>query len=120
MQNNALQARSIGSSIVERIISLSSVQPNHKLLDNIDIISISNTDGSAVITLEWMENTDPRPILDFLKKVKETLIDSALEVKEQVEPNCVHFNNLNRITYRFRIWDLPGVYEYIERELVAN
>lgn len=117
---NTIQKRTIGSSIVEQILDLSSSQPNHKILENVDIIGSSNRDGSAVITLEWMGDSDSRPILDFVNKVKSLIISSKREVKEQSPPTALHFNNLNRVTYRFRIWDVEGKYEYMDKTLADN
>lgn len=117
---NSIQKRTIGSSIVEQILELSSSQPNYKILEHIDIIGASNRDGSAVITLEWMGDGDSRPIIDFFNKVKSLIISSKKETKEQSPPTALHFNNLNRVTYRFRIWDVDGKYEYIDKPLVDN
>lgn len=115
-----IQKKTIGRSIVEQIIDLSAAQPNHKILEQVDIIGSSNRDGSSVITLEWVGDIDPRPIVDFFNKVKEMIISTKKEVNEQSPPTSIRFNILNRVTYRFRIWNTEGKYEYMEKTLLEN
>src|SRR3954462_11597039 len=102
---DSVQKKTIGSSIIGQILDLSDAQPNREILDKIDIFGASNRDGSSVITLEWMGDGDFRPILDFINKVKAMVISSKKEAQEQSPPQRINFNNLNRVTYRFRIWD---------------
>ncbi len=120
LNNNSLKKKTLGSSLIESFLELSSEQPNHKILEQIDIYGSAMNDGSVVIYLDWIGDTDPRPVLDFFNKAKAFVISSRREVKEQVPPNTVNFNNLHRITYRFRVWDAEGKYEYMEKILEEN
>ncbi len=120
MELGILKNESIGSHIINLIIEMASDLNKTHILDAIDIFGTSDKDGSIILTCEWSANSGQEEALDFFNKIKSIIVKSGKEVKEQESPRIIKFNNHFMITYRFRLWDIDGKYEYNEKLLVNN
>lgn len=116
--------RSIGSFIAEKIIDFSYAKNKTNLLDEINIYGMSDKDGSATLSFEWIGNSSPpsnsNDFLQFFQEIKDIVISIKKETKEQESPSLNVLGNTTRVGYRFKIWDVDGAYEQYERVLVNH
>lgn len=114
-----IKEKSAGAFIAEKIVDLAESLNKQHILDEISFYGMSNKDGSATLTLEWIGESVPpnvfQEIETFLNEIKKLVISTKKEVKEQECPNTVFFDGLARLVYRFRIWNTDGKYEYYDR-----
>ena len=112
-----------GSFIANAVSDLAENLGKTHILDEISIYGLADYDGSSTFSFEWIGADVPREfheeILDFLMRIKELVIDSKKEVKEQEEPHSTMFDGLVRIIYRFRIWSRDGQYECVQRRMAG-
>lgn len=116
--------KSVGGFIAEKVVDLAESLNKQYILDEISIYGVSDRDGSATLTFEWIGESVPPTMFQeiemFLTEIKKLVISTKKEVKEHECPNTVFFDGLARLVYRFRIWNEEGKYEYYDRQLVEN
>lgn len=125
MLPNTIKEKSIGSIIAEKIVTLAADTNKNHVLDEISIYGTSDKDGSSTLAFEYIGDTSKDSkivgeVYDFFKKIRSLLISTRKEVVEQEFPRKQNLQNITRIVYRFRIWDIEGGYEFFNRELIVN
>lgn len=110
---------SIGSFIAEQVVDLANSLNKNHILDEISLSGLSDKDGSATITFEWQgdDNVLAKNILEFVHEIRNAVINTGKEVKEQISPAITKIYEIQRVLYRFRVWNFDGQYEVFEKEL---
>ena len=115
--------QSVGSQLTDKIVDLASELNKNHILDAISIYGVSDKDGSATMSFEWLgQDSDEAAadILDFLNKIKYMLLEMGNAVVEQVEPCIADVSGITRALYRVKVSAEQGKYDHHILQLKAN